>query len=131
VLEHIFHAWDAALGAKDLDAAIALYHPDITLESPLVCHLLGTGQGVVHGRNDLRRFVARVFAHQPSRRGRFRSSFLTDGTRLTWEYPRSSPGGAQMDIVEVMEVRDGLIFQHRIYWGWVGVGMLMSGEHPG
>jgi hypothetical protein len=72
-----------------------------------------------------------VFAHQPSRRGRFRSSFLTDGTRLTWEYPRSSPGGAQMDIVEVMEVRDGLIFQHRIYWGWVGVGMLMSGEHPG
>jgi hypothetical protein len=36
-----------------------------------------------------------------------------------------------MDIVEVMEVRDGLIFQHRIYWGWVGVGMLMSGDHPG
>jgi hypothetical protein len=34
-----------------------------------------------------------------------------------------------MDIVEVMEIRDGLIAAHRVYWGWVSVGMLMSGEH--
>jgi hypothetical protein len=32
---------DAALGAKDLDASMALYQPDATLESPLVRHLLG------------------------------------------------------------------------------------------
>ncbi len=109
---------------------MALYHPDATLESPLVCHLLGTHEGVVHGREALRRFVQQVFAHQPPQRRRFRTGFLTDGARVTWEYPRESPDGDQMDIVEVMEIRDGLIAHHRAYWGWLGVNMLKSGEHP-
>jgi ketosteroid isomerase-like protein len=128
-IEHIFAAWDDALGAKDIDAAVALYQPDATLESPLVCHLLGTEQGVVRGREDLRCFVSKVFAHQPAKRRRYRAGFLADGTRVVWEYPRESPGGEQMDIVEVMEIRDGLIAHHRVYWGWVSVAMLISGEH--
>jgi ketosteroid isomerase-like protein len=117
-IEHIFTSWDDALGAKDLDAAMALYQPDATLESPLICHLLGTKQGVVRGRED-----------QPAKRRRYRAGFLTDGSRVVWEYPRQSPDGDQMDIVEVMEIRDGLIAHHRVYWGWVSVRMLMSGEH--
>jgi len=129
-IEHVFQAWDDALGAKDLDASMALYHPDATLESPLACHLLGTEEGVVRGRAALRRFVEQVFAHQPPQRRRFRTGFLTDGARLTWEYPRESPDGDQMDTVEVMEIRDGLIAHHRVYWGWLGVNMLTSGEHP-
>lgn len=129
-IEHIFTAWDDALGAKDLDAAMALYQPDATLESPLVAYLLGTGEGVVRGRENLRRFVEKVFAHQPAERRRHRAGFLTDGSRLTWEYPRESPDGDQMDLVEVMEIRDGLIAHHRVYWGWVGVAMLAGGEHP-
>jgi hypothetical protein len=34
-----------------------------------------------------------------------------------------------MDLVEVMEIRDGLIQHHRVYWGWFGVNMLTSGRH--
>jgi ketosteroid isomerase-like protein len=128
-VEHIFTAWDEALGAKDVDAAVALYQPDATLESPLVCHLLDTQHGVVRGREALRRFVSKVFAHQPEKRRRYRAGFLTDGSRLIWEYPRESPEGEQMDIVEVMEIRDGLIAHHRVYWGWVSVAMLASGAH--
>ncbi|MGW5360806.1 nuclear transport factor 2 family protein [Actinopolymorpha pittospori] len=128
-IEHIFTAWDDALGAKDLDGAMKLYHPDATLESPLVCHLLGSREGIVRGRDNLRAFVEKVFAHQPENRRRFRAGYLTDGSRITWEYPRQSPDGDQMDIVEVMEVRDGLIAHHRVYWGWVSVGMLTSGAH--
>jgi ketosteroid isomerase-like protein len=128
-IEHIFNAWDAALGAKDLDAAMALYHEDVVLESPLVCHLLGAEEGIIRGRDDLRAFVTKVFANQPAKRRRFRTGMLSDGTRLTWEYPRDSPDGDQMDIVEVMDIRDGLIAHHKVYWGWVGVGMLTSGEH--
>lgn len=44
---------------------------------------------------------------------------------MTWEYPRETPDGEQMDIVEVMEIRDGLIAHHRVYWGWYSVGMLL------
>ena len=133
-VEHIFHAWDEALGAKDLDAALALYQPDATLESPLVCHLLGTEHrqptGVVRGHAELRPFVEQVFAHQPPERRRFRVGYLTDGARVTWEYPRESPDGDQMDLVEVMEIRDGLIQHHRVYWGWYAVAMLSDGRHP-
>jgi ketosteroid isomerase-like protein len=129
-VKHIFDAWDEALGAKDLDASMALYHPDATLESPLVSHLLGTPEGVVRGRDHLRRFVGdQVFPHQPPQRRRFRTGLLTNGTYLTWEYPRQAPDGDQMDIVEVMEVRDGLIAHHRVYWGWYGVGMLRRDQH--
>jgi ketosteroid isomerase-like protein len=120
-IEHIFRAWDEALGAKDLDAAMELYQPDATLESPLVRRLLDTSEGVVRGRDELRRFVAQVFAEEPPERQRFRLGFLSDGSRVTWEYPRQSDVGEQMDIVEVMEVRDGLIQHHRVYWGWYSV----------
>jgi hypothetical protein len=126
----IYTEWDDALGAKDTEAALALYHPDATLESPLVCHLLGIDVGIVRGREAIGDFVGNhVFPHQPPQRRRFRTALLTDGSRVTWEYPRQSPDGDQIDIVEVMEVRDGLIAAHRVYWGWLGVGMLQRGEH--
>jgi ketosteroid isomerase-like protein len=35
-IERIYAEWDDALGAKDAEAAVALYHPDATLESPLI-----------------------------------------------------------------------------------------------
>ena len=120
-IEHIFEAWDAALGAKDLDASMALYQPDATLESPLVQQLLGVDEGIVRGRDDLRAFAEEVFALEPPERRRFRVGFLSDGSRVTWEYPRQAGAGEQMDIVEVMEIREGLIQNHRVYWGWYSV----------
>jgi ketosteroid isomerase-like protein len=120
-IEHVFRAWDDALGAKDLDAAMALYHEDATLESPLVRRLRGSEDGIVRGRDNLRAFVAKVFANEPPQRRRLRTGFLSDGARVTREYPRASETGEQMDIVEVMEVRDGLSRHHRVYWGWYSV----------
>lgn len=130
-IEHIFQAWDEALGAKDLDAAMALYHEDATLESPLVRHLVGTEQGTIEGHAQLRAFVAKVFANEPPQRQRFRMGFLSDGRRLTWEYPRQSDQGEQMDIVEVMEIRDGLIQHHRVYWGWYSVKLYQEIQRSG
>lgn len=129
-VERIFHRWDEALGAKDEEASLALYHEDCTLESPLVCYLLGTDDGIIRGRGALRPFVRRVFASNPPQRRRFRLGYLSDGSRLTWEYPRQALDGEQMDLVEVMEISDGLIKNHRVYWGWLSVSMLTSGEHP-
>jgi steroid Delta-isomerase len=45
---------------------------------------------------------------------------------LTWEYPRATPEGDQVDLVEVMDVADGLIAQHRVYWGWFGFKTLVA-----
>ena len=123
-IESVYRAWDVALGAKDLDAAIALYATDATLESPLVRHHLGVDEGVVEGRQALREFVRIVFERQPPQRRRYRTGFLTDGRTLMWEYPRAAPDGEQMDFVEVMEIEDGLIRHHRVYWGWYGLRLL-------
>lgn len=128
-VERIYHEWDEALGRKDIDAAIKLYAPDAVLESPLVRNLLGGDEGIVQGRDKLRDFVKQVFATAPKLRRRYRKGFFTDGKRLMWEYPREAPEGPQMDLVEVMDIADGLIQRHCVYWGWLGVKVLEEGGH--
>src|SRR5215469_3189436 len=127
--ERIYHEWDAALGAKDVEAAVALYAPDCRLESPLVRHLLKSEDGVVVGREKLRDFLKMVFDRTPSVRERYREGFFTDGRKLMWEYPREKPDGEQMDFVEVMEVADGLIHRHCVYWGWFGVKLIEQNRY--
>ena len=39
---------------------------------------------------------------------------------------RATPDGDQIDLVEVMDVSDGLITHHRVYWGWVGFRTLSN-----
>ncbi len=99
-IERVYRDWDAALHAKDVEAAVALYAEDVRLESPLVRHLTGSQRGVVQGRDNLRAFIRIVFERTPTSRGHYRSGFFTDGRKLIWEYPRETPEGDQMDFVE-------------------------------
>lgn len=127
-IEAVTHAWERALAARDVDALLACYAPDATLESPLVPHLLGT-DGVCRGHRELRPFLAKALERTPELRQYHRTGFFTDGRRATWEYPRSGPDGEQMDFVEVIEIEHGLIRAHRVYWGWRGVGVLANDEY--
>jgi hypothetical protein len=120
----IYELWDEALGKKDVGASVSLYAPNATLESALVRHLTGSESGVIEGRDALTRFVEKVYAHALPARRRYRTGFLTDGRTLMWEYPRVTPDGTQVDLVEVMELEDGLIRRHRVYWGWYGLRTL-------
>ena len=54
---------------------------------------------------------------------------FTDGHTMIWEYPRATPTGDQMDFTEVMELGNGLIRHHRVYWGWLGVRTLTTESH--
>jgi predicted SnoaL-like aldol condensation-catalyzing enzyme len=129
-VERIYKLWDTALGQRDLEASLSLYAEDASIESPLVCHLMNTPSGIVQGKANLRAFIARVFQTNPPQRKRFRQGFFTDGRVLTWEYPRESPEGDQMELVEIMEIEDGLIKRHRVYWGWYALNVLKT-SHPG
>ena len=126
--ERIYKLWDEALGKRDLEASLALYAEDASIESPLVCHLMKTPEGVVQGKADLRTFITRVFQTNPPQRKRFKQGFFSDGRVLTWEYPRQSPEGDQMELVEVMDIADGLIRRHRVYWGWYALSVLKDGH---
>jgi hypothetical protein len=129
-IEHIYHAWDEALGKKDVSTAMALYAPDATIESPLVAYLLNRDQGIVRGHAEIRPFIETVFQRTPPLRQRHRTEYFTNGRKVMWEYPHETPQGEQMDFVEVMDVNDrGLIEHHRVYWGWRSVGILQRGEY--
>lgn len=125
--ERICHRWDDALGKKDVEASLALYADDASIESPLVQHLMQTPAGIVRGKDALRDFIIRVFQTNPPQRKRFKQGFFTDGRTITWEYPRATPDGEQMELVEIMEIEHGLIKRHRVYWGWYALGILRQG----
>ena len=128
-IERVYRLWDEALGKKDLEASLSLYADDASIESPLVRHLLGTREGIVQGKAALRAFITKVFQTNPPQRRRFKQGVFTDGRALTWEYPRVTPDGDQMDLVEVMEIEDGLIRRHRVYWGWYALKVQVLGEN--
>ena len=126
-IEAVTRAWEDALANHDVDALLSCYATDATLESPVAAHI--TGRGVVHGHDELRPFLAEVVARIPDERQYHREGFFTDGHRATWEYPRQTPDGEQMDFVEVMEVENGHIQAHRVYWGWRGVEILGKDQY--
>lgn len=125
--ERIYHDWDKALSSDDVDGLLALYAPDAVLESPSVPLTLGTDQGVVRGHEQLRPLLEQVAARKPPLRTYYRTGYVTDGKRtMMFEYPRQAPDGEQMDFVEVMEIADGLIQRHCVYWGWRGVKVILD-----
>jgi hypothetical protein len=127
--EAIYQAWAKAFADKDLEAVVALYAPDATLESPLVNNLLGTDRGIVEGRENLRSFFRIIIESTPALKNRHRANFYSDGKTMIWEYPRVTPTGEQTDLAEVMELSDGLIMSHRIYWGWKGTKALQKDQY--
>jgi len=128
-IERIYQEWDDALSKLDVDRIIALYSPDMTFESPLVRHLFKTDRGVLHGRDEVKKLFQELAKTQPPTRKFYRKRYFSDGRTLMWEYRRQSPAGDQQDFVEVMEIEDGLIKRHCVYWGWFGVRVLERGEH--
>ena len=126
--ERIHREWHERAIARDTEGLLVLYAKDAVLESPLVPAILeDKADGRLNGHAALRHFFAEGARRRPNDLVRWyrTGTWLTDGSRLlVWEYPRAAPDGDQVDLVEVMEIADGLIQHHRIYWGWKGCGLI-------
>ena len=126
--ERIHREWHQRAKARDTDGLLALYAEDAVLETPLVQAIFdGRPSGTLRGHREIRPFFTEGARRRPNDFVRWHRTgrWLTDGERLlVWEYPRAAPDGDQVDLVEVMEVADGLIHYHRIYWGWFGTALL-------
>jgi steroid Delta-isomerase len=115
--------WHRAASTRDGVALLALYGDDAVLESPLVPAILDDKtDGILRGKAEIGRFLEHGARSRPIGLVRWHRSdvFFSDGSTLVWEYPRDTPEGDQVDIIEVMEISHGLIRHHRIYWGWKG-----------
>lgn len=128
VVRNIYEQWHDFARTRDVDALIALYADNAVFESPLVPTILDQESGVLTGRGEILRFLEEGTKRRPNDLVRWYRSgqYFSDGKTLIWEYPRETPDGDQVDILEVMELVNGKILRHRIYWGWFGCNLLIS-----
>lgn len=129
---HIYQAWHDTVRNRDLAGTAALYAEDAVLETPLALAVYPDRQsGVVVGRATIQQFFedsVRKFSNDLAQWFRT-DTFFVNGRQLTWEYPRQAPKGDQVDLMEMMQIDNGLISSHRVYWGWYGV-RLLAGAIP-
>ena len=121
-IRYIYEKWHEYAKARDVEALIALYADHAIFESPLVPAILDRTNGVLNGKDDIKFFLQEGTKRRPNELVKWfrRGDYLTNGRLLVWEYPRQTDEGEQIDILELMEIENGLIQQHRIYWGWKG-----------
>lgn len=128
-IRHIYEQWHATVVRRDIPGLMDLYAEDAILESPLICVVHPElGSGILQGKAAIGDFFAAVARAPSSPLGRWYRTgrFFANGRQLTWEYPRATPDGDQIDLAEVMDVSGGLIIHHRVYWGWVGFRALSN-----
>jgi steroid Delta-isomerase len=128
-VRYIHDRWQTTIVQKDVDGLIALYAEDAVFETPaILVTLTNSTQGILRGRREIRPFFEAGFRKLGSELSRWYRTglFFSNGRQLIWEYPRETPQGDQVDLVEVMDVANGLIAHHRVYWGWVGFQTLVA-----
>jgi steroid Delta-isomerase len=129
---HVYERWHQTVVGRDLDGLVALYADDAILETPLILAALqNRTEGILRGRSAIRSFFEAGFRKLGNDLARWyrTGTFFSNGRQLTWEYPRATPQGDQIDLVEVMDIDNGLIAHHRVYWGWVGFKTLVAAKN--
>ena len=128
-VRRIYDRWHETVTRQDLAGVVALYAEHAAFESPTVLALSPDRRdGILRGRAEIERQFAKNFgALAREFRELYRTGlFFSNGKHLTWEYPRLGPAGEQVDLFESMDIEDGLIVYHRVYWGWKGIQTLMA-----
>ena len=90
--------------------------------------MINKDSGILRGKTEILAFLNEGTRRRPNELVRWyrTGKYFITGDVLVWEYPRQTPDGGQVDILELMEIRNGLIVNHRIYWGWFGTQMLIK-----
>jgi steroid Delta-isomerase len=128
-IRHIYERWHDTLMSQDLAGLMALYAERAVFESPTVlAQFPDRDDGILRGRDEIEKLFARNFANLKTEFSElYRSGhFFSNGQLLTWEYPRLTPSGTQVDLFESMDIENGLIVYHRVYWGWQGLKALLA-----
>ncbi|WP_158930054.1 nuclear transport factor 2 family protein [Acidisphaera sp. S103] len=125
---YIYDEWNAGFNTRDMARVMALYAEDAIIETPSVLAIFPDApDGILRGRDNIHAlFTKNIAALSDTFEGLHRPvQFFSDGQYLTWEYPRATPSGEQVDLFESMDIKDGLIVYHRVYWGWSGFRKLL------
>jgi steroid Delta-isomerase len=128
-VRHIYEQWHKTLMSQDLAGLTALYAENAVFESPTVlAQFPDREDGILRGRAEIEKLFARNFQNLKTEFTElYRTGlFFSNGRLLFWEYPRLTPSGTQVDLFESMDIANGLIAYHRVYWGWQGLKALLT-----
>jgi steroid Delta-isomerase len=126
---HVYERWHEMIEARNATGLMELYTEDCVLESSAILVLEKDESGTLKGKKAVGAHFEHFFRMigPKGERDWYRPGpFFSDGKVLVWEYPSKSPTGDQLDVVESMDIANGLIAYHRVYWGWMGFKALLD-----
>ena len=116
ILQSIAFKWFDAFNAHNLEQLLSLYDDDATHFSPKLKVRHPETDGLIKGKVALRAWWQDAFDRLPQLEYR-EVSITANETRVFMEYTRIVPGEENINVAEVLEIKEGLIVASRVYHG--------------
>lgn len=115
-LKNIANLWFRAFNEQNLDDLLSLYDESAQHYSPkLKIREPGTN-GLIKGKDALRNWWKYCFERLPTLRYQV-NKLTADSEQVFMEYTRKVEGEEDMEIGEILEIKDGKIVFSRVYHG--------------
>lgn len=108
--------WLKAFNENNLDNLLALYDDNAEHFSPKLKLRMPETHGLIKGNAALRSWWQDAFQRLPGLSYRLKTLTEND-KRVFMEYTRVIPGEENMNVAEVLEIKNGLIVFSRVYHG--------------
>ena len=115
-LENIAMRWFEAFNAKALENLLALYADDAEHFSPKLKIRMPETNGLVKGKDAMRQWWQDAFDRLPTLHYNVKT-LTANSYRVFMEYTRTVAGEPDMQVAEVLEIKDGKIVFSRVYHG--------------
>jgi predicted SnoaL-like aldol condensation-catalyzing enzyme len=112
----IANHWFEACNEHDLERILSLYHQDARHYSPKLKVRRPETGGMIAGKDALRAWWTDVFGRLPSLK-LHPVALTSNGERVFMEYDRQADGEPDMQVAEVLEIKNGLIAESRVFHG--------------
>ena len=115
-METIAIKWFTAFNAHNIESLLALYHENARHYSPKLKFRHPETNGLIVGKPALRAWWQDAFKRLPELHYKM-TALTANDERVFMEYIRQVPGEEDMNVAEVLEVKDGLIISSSVYHG--------------
>lgn len=108
--------WLKAFNLKKLDNLLSLYHAEAEHYSPKLKTRQPETKGLIKGKDLLKGWWQEAFERLPGLNYEL-VKLTADEDQVFIEYIRHVPGEEDLKVVEVLEIKNGLIIASRVYHG--------------
>lgn len=115
-LQSIAFKWFESFNNKELEKLLSLYDDDAVHFSPKLKMQHPESDGFVSGKEALRSWWKDAFERLPSLNYRVKS-LTANGDRVFMEYTRTVTGEVDLEVAEVLDIKENKIIASRVYHG--------------